>query len=429
VGAALVSIAVLTRGGSAPPAPKPAPAPKAPPPAAPQVAAQPPGEGLAIGIGEPNASLLWSSQARPELPDGMGPWRDRLAALRPRYYRLLVDWSRIQPDAAQPPNWTLPETGCLRGRPPCAAFAGIRDTLAAIASQQKTQGGFEVLVSITGVPAWAAAPPSGCERSDATPRSRPINDQGLAAYRALIASLNALATSEGVALLYWSPWNEPNGTFFVSPQRPTCDRSAQPVSPQVYTRLARAMRAELDALPGVQHLVIAELAGLPRPRLRGAGIEEFYAGLPDDVVCAADVFAQHAYAERGRPESARRPVEQLEAVLAARPCTDGKPIWVTETGVGGPDVGGPRTGGLASLRRDCRALDAALRLWDLDPRVAAAFQYTFRDDPVFPVGLADVGLTHTWPAYDEWLAWGGDRPPYGPPPDLPASCAAGADRG
>jgi hypothetical protein len=84
---------------------------------------------------------------------------------------------------------------------------------------------------------------------------------------------------------------------------------------------------------------------------------------------------------------------------------------------------------LASLRRDCRALDAALRRWDVDPRVEAAFQYTFRDDPSFPVGLADVGLTRAWPAYDEWLAWGGDRPPGGPAPDLPAACAAGADRG
>ena len=85
---------------------------------------------------------------------------------------------------------------------------------------------------------------------------------------------------------------------------------------------------------------------------------------------------------------------------------------------------GDRTGGLATLRRDCRALDAALRRWDLDPRVQAAFQYTFRDDPAFPVGLADVHLTHAWPAYADWLAWGGARPPDGPAPALPASCAA-----
>ena len=58
-----------------------------------------------------------------------------------------------------------------------------------------------------------------------------------------------------------------------------------------------------------------------------------------------------------------------------------------------------------------------------DPRVTAAFQYTFRDDPVFPVGLADVSLTRTWPAYTLWLAWGGERDPRDPEPALPAACA------
>jgi hypothetical protein len=422
VSAALVSILLRNgdRAGSGGESLPPATTPPV------RIPPQPPGEGLAVGIGETRATLLWSKAAQPELPEGMGPWRDRLAALKPRYFRLVVDWARLQPDPARPPDWTMPDDGCQRGQSPCASFNGIRDTLRAVASQQRAEGGFEVLVSILGVPAWAAAPSGGCERADAQPRSRPINDQGLAAYRALIHSLSDLATGEGVRLSYWSPWNEPNGTFFVSPQRATCDRSAPPVSPATYAKLARAMREELGAIPGAQHLVVAELAGLPGPRLRGAGVDEFYAGLPDDVVCSADVYAQHAYAERDRPESARRPVEQLEAALDRRPCTRGKPIWVTETGVGGPDVGGDRKGGLASLREDCRALDAALRRWDVDPRVEAAFQYTFRDDPSFPVGLADARLTRTWPAYDEWLAWAGDRPPGGPAPDLPAACSAGA---
>jgi hypothetical protein len=421
VGAALVSVVVQNRGGG--PAPSVPSRPPAPPP---KIPPQGPGEGLAVGLTESRANLLWSRQAQPQLPDGLGQWRDRLAALRPRYFRLMIDWARVQPDPAQPPNWTMPDDGCQRGKPPCGAFSGIRDTLRAVASQQKAQGGFEVMVSIFGVPAWAAAPASGCERADATPRSRPISDQGLAGYRALIRSLYELAAAEGVALRFWSPWNEPNGTFFVSPQRAACDHSSPPVSPQVYTKLDRAMRAELEALPGRQELVIAELAGLPEPRLRGSGVEEFYAGLPDDVVCSASVYAQHAYAERNRPRSARAPVDQLEAALDKRPCAAGKPIWVTETGVGGQDVGGARTGGLATLRTDCRALDAALRRWDIDPRVQAAFQYTFRDDPSFPVGLADIGLTRTWPAYDEWLAWGGDRAPGAPAPELPAACAAGA---
>lgn len=378
-----------------------------------------------MGITETRPTLLWSRAAMPEMPNGLGVWRDRLAALKPRYYRLIVDWAMIQPDPAQPPSWTAPHDGCERGRQPCAAFDGIRDVLRAVASQQKAMPGtFQVLVSIYGVPPWAAAQPHGCERADTTPRSRPINEQGLAAYRTLIRSLADLARSEGVDLRWWSPWNEPNGPLFISPQREQCSRSAPLVSPPVYTMLARAMREELQAMPGDQRLVVAELAGLPGPRMRGGGVTEFVAALPDDVVCSASVYAQHAYAERGRPESAMGPVDEFEAALAKRPCAAGKPIWITETGVGGQDVGGPRTGGLATQRRDCRALDEALRRWDLDPRVEAAFQYTFRDDPAFPVGLADVGLTRTWPAYDLWLAWAGDRPPYAPAPELPAACAA-----
>ena len=49
---------------------------------------------------------------------------------------------------------------------------------------------------------------------------------------------------------------------------------------------------------------------------------------------------------------------------------------------------------------------AQLRAWRADPRVRAAFQYTLRDDPIFPVGLADAGLTRLYPAYEAWRTRG-----------------------
>ena len=156
-----------------------------------------------------------------------------------------------------------------------------------------------------------------------------------------------------MTLRWWSPWNEPNGTFFVSPQRAACDRSSPPVSPAVYTKLDRAMRAELEQLPGEQKLVVGELAGLARPRLRGSGVKEFYARCPDDVVCTARCTRSTRTPSAAGRESALRPVEQLEAALDKRPCAKDKPIWVTETGVGGHDVGGDR---------DRRPRDAASRL-------------------------------------------------------------------
>ncbi|MCW2995444.1 MAG: hypothetical protein JWQ18_2939, partial [Conexibacter sp.] len=60
--------------------------------------------------------------------------------------------------------------------------------------------------------------------------------------------------------------------------------------------------------------------------------------------------------------------------------------------------------------------------WAADPRVDAAFQYTFREDTAYPVGLADAGLTRLYPTYDLWAAWGA-RAPSDPAPALPQSCA------
>ena len=59
-----------------------------------------------------------------------------------------------------------------------------------------------------------------------------------------------------------------------------------------------------------------------------------------------------------------------------------------------------------ALRAQCRAQERLLRRWAADPRVDAAFQYTFREDTAYPVGLADAGLTRAYPTYDLWAAWG-----------------------
>ncbi len=435
---------------------------------------------LATGITERNASLLFAGGARTVDP-GLEASRARVSALRPAYYRLAVDWAQLQPSPGRPAALAKPDDGCLRGIAPCGAFAGIRDQLRAVASQQRaaggggeaappggeaarsgdeaaggggeaappggeaarsgdeaaggggeaappggeaaprgrdaapSAGGWEVVVTIYGVPAWAARRAGGCERPEAEARSRPISDTGLRGYRRLVRDLDALARAEGVALRWWAPWNEPNQPYFVSPQRAACATSSAPLAPAVYARLVRAAREELRALGGDRRLVLGELAGFDGPRPFGAGIAEFVRALPDDVACAGDVWSQHAYAERGAAERAG-PVGQLERALDRRACTRGKPIWVTETGAGGARSGTQRDTSARALRRGCRYLDALLRRWHRDPRVDAAFQYTYREDTAFPVGLADARLRRTYPTYDLWRAWGGDRAPDGPAP-------------
>jgi hypothetical protein len=388
-----------------------------PPPAKQPPADIAPGGGLAIGMTEINPDLFWHGKD----VGAFGAWRDRLEALKPPLYRLAVDWASLQPAQDAPVDWTRASDGCMRALKPCRPYNGIRDTLRAIRSQQQAGNGFATMVVVYGVPEWAAAPAHGCEREDIGVRSRPITEQGLEGYKRLVGSLQDLAKREGVAIRWWSPWNEPNGPFFISPQREQCSGSSKSLAPAVYAKLARAMRDELA--PG-QQMVVGELAGLEDARKYGSSISEFFDGLPDDVVCNAGVFAQHAYAKRGDAVDDPGAVGALEDVLDRRACTRGKPIWVTETGVGGPHVGDERSVKDESIRADCTALNVTLRRWNRDPRVEAAFQYTFRDDPVFPVGLVDAKLTKAWPAYDLFKAWGGARKPDDPAPALPQDCKA-----
>jgi hypothetical protein len=389
---------------------KPLPAKKAPADIA-------PGGGLAIGMTEINPDLFWHGKD----VGAFDPWRNRFEALKPPLYRLVVDWSSLQPKQNGPIDWTKGSDGCMRGLAPCRPYNGIRDTLRAIRSQQQAGNGFATMVVIYGVPDWAAMSGHGCERDGITARSRPITAQGLEGYKKLIGSLQDLAKTEGVDIHWWSPWNEPNGPFFISPQREQCKGSSKSLAPAIYAKLARAMRAALE--PG-QQLVVGELAGLKNARKYGTSISEFFDGLPDDVVCNAGVFAQHQYSKRGAAADDPGAVGNLEEVLDRRACTKGKPIWVTESGVGGPHVGDERSPNDKSIRADCQALNVSLRRWNDDPRVDAVFQYTFRDDPIFPVGLADAKLTKAWPAYDLFKAWGGDRKPDAPAPALPADCKA-----
>jgi hypothetical protein len=332
-------------------------------------------------------------------------------ALKPRYLRVMVDWARLQA-TPQPARLDAPADGCLRGIPPCATYRGLRDELRAIAAMQRARHGpLDVELVFEDVPDWAASPASGCERSDAAPRNRPISALGLAGYRVLIADVAALAERAGARVRFYSPWNEPNHPTFISPQRAVCDAASPTEAAGVYAQLVRAARTVLRGLPGRPQLVLGEMAGVTTPTPRGSSVQEMVQALPDDVACASRTWSQHAYAVLDPRPADGDPVAALEQALDARRCTAGAHIWVTETGVGGPRPGADRPTDPASLQTQCDAMAQLLARWADDPRVDAAFQYTFREDPAYPVGLADAGLTRLYPTYDLWRAYGaGARP-------------------
>jgi hypothetical protein len=389
-------------GGLPTPTPTPTPTATATAPAVPARSS------LAVGITELSPLLVAAPGAR-DVPDPFAHWRAQLAAIHPRYYRLALSWNTLQPDPAQPPNLDQPQTGCMRDKPPCSPWVGVRDQLRALASRQR-EGGWDALVVITGTPAWAAAPQQGCLAGSAGPVSAPIKPEALPAYRTLIGNVLAAARSVGATLRYWSPWNEPNLAYFVSPQRAACDPASPSLAARTYVPVADAMRQALAVAPGDQQLVLGETAGATSDSPKRTSVGAFIGGLPRELVCSAAAWAQHAYV--GAPD----PVGAVSRALDAKGCDRELPVWITETGVGAVDTQFALTRGIRSEREGCHRLHDALVRWWRDPRVTAAFQYTFREDNLFRVGLVSTDLTSARPVLREWQAWGQRPDPAAPPP-------------
>ena len=391
----------------------------------------PPPRGLAIGLDEENANLLGADGGGP----AFAPWRERLDAMSPTFVRLDVVWSKLQPAADVAPDWNAQQSGCLREVPPCAAYPGLRGQLRALAARQRADPGrFLGYVVFFGAPPWATVPRHGCVPSGAGPTALALSEAGRRAYGRLAAGVLRVAREEGADLRYWSAWNEPNQPAFLSPQRAACRVDASPLSPGAYAALVRELRAALDEAPGDQRLALGETAAYDTPRPTALSTVEFVDGLPQDVVCASNVWAQHAYVGTqgigpvadlaGDPGSAGSAalLTAVERALDRRGCGERKRVWITETGVGGPKPGGARHTDPAALRGQCRAMAAALAAWYRAPRVDVAFQYTFREDDSYPVGLVDTGLTRAYPTYDLWRAWGQRAFPSDEAPPLPSDC-------
>ena len=396
-----------------------------------------PAAGPALGITEDNAQLLLASSpagaaGEPRWASSGEPFtraRRQLAALRPAYVRLLVDWAALQPRADRPADLAAPVSGCARTVGPCAPYPGLKGELEAIASERRArraagESGPEVLIDVLGVPPWAAAPASGCELEGAPSDARALAPGAIGGYRALIGSLVSLGASEGVPLRWWSPWNEPNDPTFLSPQRERCEAGAAPVAPAVYAQLARAMAAQLHLSDPGAAIVLGELNGLTRDSARATSLQSFVAALPADVLCLGSAWSVHAYARYGVDAGGTEPVAALEAALRERGgCAAGAPVWITETGAGAPHPGAAGGGSPAQQLQACHALAAQLQGWLAEPRVATVFQYTFRDDPAFPVGLVSADLRALHPVYGLWLSLARPRTAGASAPLLPDACS------
>ncbi len=357
--------------------------------------------------------MLWPP--RGGAPAAAAPFlsaRRALAALRPEYLRVLVDWAALQPAAGRPADLAERVGGCARGLPPCGTYEGVVAQLAAVAAQQRAaraegRPAPQLVLDILGVPAWAADTAHGCESAGTTDFARALRPVAIADYRALVGDLAAAARAAGAPVAWWSPWNEPNDPRFLAPQRASCAAGGRPLAPAVYAELARALARELSDRHAGGRILLGELGGYGSGSEHRLAAAEFVAALPPDVACLGGAWSVHAYATWGAHARESDPVAALERALDARGgCAAGAPVWVTEAGAGAPEPGRPRLSAPAEEREGCLALARQLEAWRADPRVAVVLQYELRDDPAFPVGLMDAGLSRTFRTYGVWLQRG-----------------------
>ena len=368
---------------------------------------------------EINPDLFWHGKD----VGAFGPWRDRFEALKPPLYRLAVDWSTLQPTRDGPDRL---DQAVRRLHARAAALPPVqrhprhaaRDPLPAAGRQRLRDDGRRLRRPRLG---RGARPAAASATTSARARARSPT-QGLEGYKKLVALAAGPGPARGRRHQLVEPVERAQRPVLHQPaaravQGLARSRWRPPSTPSSRARCAR----ELE--PG-QQLVVGELAGLKDARKYGTSISEFFDGLPDDVVCNAGVFAQHAYSKRGDAADDPGAVGALEEVLDRRACTrasrSGSPRAASAARTSATSAR-PRTRASAPTARPstCRcAAGTTTRAWTPSSSTPSATTPSSRS------GWPTPSSSKAWPAYDLFKAWGGDRKPDGPAPRYPGDCRA-----
>ncbi len=172
---------------------------------------------LAVGLTEQNPNFIWPAGAR-EVPPQFARWRDELAKLKPR---------------------VLPARARL-----AVARAGGRQAGLRLAQRRlhARQAAVRLLCRAARSAPGAGRAPARGRLGDARRDERHAGVGGAAGRRLRARQHHAALTSaarhghvhavrragsgrgaqQGAELRYWSPWNEPNHPYFISPQRLVC---------------------------------------------------------------------------------------------------------------------------------------------------------------------------------------------------------------
>ena len=288
--------------------------------------------------------------------------------------RLLVDWAALQPAPRSPAERSSGRSTAARAASRRAlATPGSRDELARSprssaprAPRDATARSRARPVRHAGVGGRRAAAAASWPARE--PFSRPLSaSRRWPATASLIDSLLALGASEGVALTWWAPWNEPNDPRLPQPAARRL-RGRRAAARAGRLRPARARRWPTSSPPPAERITCCSASSPRSPSTRRIARASQRSSRRCRSACCAS--SRRLVGPRLRRSGIRlaprgRPVAALERALDARgECPAGARMWVTEAGAGAPHPGRARPAGDAERKRRMRGARRAARALD-----------------------------------------------------------------
>lgn len=311
--------------------------------------------------------------------------------------RLMLDWSVVAPQGAAPPEGFVP----TRPDDPRYDWASFDRQV-----REATSLGLAPIADIVGAPAWAQGTPPGHRRAQDGP------------YRPKHAALGAFARAAAVRysgvfgdlprVRYWMVWNEPNFSWYLSPQQV----EGRLVSPEWYRAMVNAVAASVKAVRRDNLVVAGGLApyGTTQATLDATSPLLFMRrmlclsdGKRPKRTCAKrtsfDIWSHHPYTSGGPTREAGRrddvslgDLDEMAAVLrtAQRAGTirSSAPVrfWVTEFSW---DTAPPDPKGVPTALHARWVAEALYRMWR--DGVSLVTWFLVRDEP-FPEVSTQSGL-------------------------------------
>jgi hypothetical protein len=315
---------------------------------------------------------------------------DRVRSSGARTVKIVIPWRRVAP--------TAPPADFDAGNPGDPRYDwNPYDEHVRLAVQR----GLEPLVTVEQAPLWA-------ERGgDGPPSTRNPDPAQLAAFGSAVARRYSGTFGGLPRVRLFEVWNEPNASFFLSPQL----ANGQPYSPQIYRALVNAFAAAVRAVHA-DNLVIAG-ALFPFVVNRPGGFSVGPYRFMRDLLClneqlktvpncgpplAADIWSHHPYTSGGPTHRAsnreaislgdlRKMKRLLDAAVKQKRFASSRRVafWVTEFGW---DTSPSDPKGVPLALHARWVSEALYRMWDAG--ITLVTWYRLRDGP--PDGPVQSGL-------------------------------------